>query len=65
MELYLAASHAALGHMGDAQKAISRALELDPEATITKWTSPESAHYSDPNDLEHFAAGLRMAGLPD
>jgi adenylate cyclase len=65
IELYLAASYAALGHMGDSRKAIARALELDPEATIAKWTSPDSAPYSDPKDLEHFAGGLRMAGLPE
>lgn len=61
--LYLAASHAALGHTGEARKAIERILQLDSQATIARRTSPEIAPYKNPRDLEHFRANLRMAGL--
>ena len=65
IELYLAASYAAIGQTGDARRAIERALELDPRATIRQWTNPNRAPYKDANDLEHFRAGLRKAGLPE
>jgi adenylate cyclase len=63
--LYLAASHAAAGHAAEARKAMTRALELDPQATIGRWASLEKAPYRDPQDLEHLRANLRTAGLPD
>ncbi len=62
--LYLAASHAALGHADKAQKAMKRVLELDPLATLQKWTSARIAPYRNPKDLEHFRENLRKAGLP-
>jgi adenylate cyclase len=62
--LYLAASHAALGHTDEAQKAIGRILELDPQATLQKWTNVKMAPYKDPKDLEHIRENLRKAGLP-
>ena len=65
IRLYLAASHAALGHTGEAQKAITRALELDSQATLARWTSAELAPYKNPVDLEHFREHLRKAGLPE
>lgn len=64
VRLYLAASHAALGHTGDARKAIERVLELDSGATIQKWTDLKMAPYKEPKDLEHFKENLRKAGLP-
>jgi adenylate cyclase len=65
IELYVAASHVALGNIGDAEKAVKRALELDPGATIGQWTEPARAPYKEISDLEHFAADLRKAGLPE
>ena len=65
IRLYSAASHAALGHAGEARKAIAQALELDPQATLQKWTDVKMAPYGDPKDLEHFRKHLRKAGLPD
>ena len=63
--LYLAASHAALGHADRARMAVKRVLDLDPRATIERWTSPEMAPYKDPDDAEHFRECLHRAGLPD
>jgi len=63
--LYRAASHAAVVHTAEAQKAIGRVLELDPQATLQKWTSVKMAPYKDPKDLEHFRLNLRKAGLPN
>ncbi len=65
IQLCLAASHAALGHVGEAKKAIDRALQLDPQATLQRWASFEKAPYKDPKDLEHLRDGLRRAGLPE
>jgi adenylate cyclase len=62
--LYLAASHAALGRIGEAEKATKRALELDPKATLARRTSVELAPYKLQRDLEHFREGMRKAGLP-
>lgn len=63
--LYLTASHTALGHAGEAQKALRRVLDLDPQATLQKWANVKMAPYSDPKDLEHFRGNLGKAGLPD
>jgi len=63
--LYLAASLAALGRIGEAQRAIERILQMDPQATVTRQSSPEMAPYKNPSDLEHFRENLRRAGLPE
>jgi adenylate cyclase len=63
--LVLAASHVALDHAADAQEAIGKALEIDPEATIARWTSVETTPYKRPEDLEHLRDGLRKAGLTE
>jgi adenylate cyclase len=65
IHLYLAASQAALGHIGEAQKAIQRAVEVDPRATIARRTSAELAPYRSRRDLERFRENLRKAGLPE
>jgi adenylate cyclase len=65
IELYLAASYAALDRSPDAREAIKRALELDPRATIAQWTEPARAPYKETSDLEHFRDFLRKAGLPE
>jgi len=63
--LYLAASHAASGNAGKAQKAITRALEVDPQLTIKQLTMLGRAPYREPLDLAHFLDSLRKAGLPE
>jgi adenylate cyclase len=63
--LYLAASHAAMGHTEEAQEAVNRVLELDPQATIKSRTTPERAPYKDADSLQHFRANLLRAGLPE
>jgi len=65
IHLYLAASHAALGHASQARKAVGRVIEADPQATLQKVTSAELAPYKDQKDLEHFRENLRKAGLPE
>jgi adenylate cyclase len=61
--LYLAASQAALGNDSKAKDAINRVLNIDPEATIKKWTLPRMAPYRDSEDVSHFSKNLRKAGL--
>ena len=65
VQLYLAASHAALDHVEQAQNAVVRSIELDPRATLKKCTAVDMAPYKDPKDLEHYRENLRKAGLPD
>ena len=62
--LNMAASLAALGRASEAKAAIRCVLELDPQATLQKWTDIKMAPYKDPKDLEHFRGHLRKAGLP-
>ncbi len=61
--LYLAASHAALNDSSKASEAVRGVLELDPDATLGKWTNVKLAPYSDVKDLEHFRGHLHNAGL--
>jgi adenylate cyclase len=63
--LYLAASHAALGHYEQARNAVGRVLALDPEATVAQSTTPSRAPYKSPDDVQHFRESLRKAGLPE
>jgi adenylate cyclase len=63
--MYLVASHMALGNGDEARRSISRAIEIDPNATISKVTSPEMAPYRNESDLQKFKEHLRQAGLPE
>ncbi len=65
MRIYLAASHAALGHDAAARAAIARLQASEPHSTITHWTSPKLAPYREDSDREHLASNLRKAGLPE
>jgi adenylate cyclase len=65
VQLYLAASHAALGHADQARRAVARVIEFDPLATIRRLTVVGMAPYKDPEDLEHLRESLRKAGLPE
>jgi adenylate cyclase len=64
-DLYLAASHALLGHDTEARQALHGVLKFDPEATIERWITPENVPYKDPSYHEHLREGLRRAGLPE
>lgn len=63
--LYRAAAYAAQGDAEGAKKSIGRILELDRNATVTKWTSAKMAPYADASDRTHLCNNLRKAGLPD
>ena len=63
--LALAGSYAALDQYSKAKETITRALELDPPATLERWTNVKLAPYSKPKDLGHFRENLRKAGLPE
>ena len=65
MRIYQAASFAANGNQQQARKSLKRALELDPGATVEKWTAAKLAPYGDAAYLEHFRHNLRKAGLPE
>ncbi len=65
MRIYQAASFAAAGNQQQAQKSVKRALELDADATLEKWTDPKLAPYGDAAYLENFRQNLREAGLPE
>lgn len=65
MRLYQAASFAAAGNLPQARASVRRALDLDADASLGKWSDPKLAPYRDPDDLEHFQQNLRKAGLPE
>jgi TolB-like protein/Tfp pilus assembly protein PilF len=65
MRLYQAASLAAAGNEQQAEKSVKRALELDPDASLEKWTDLRLAPYGDGGYHDHFRNNLRKAGLPE
>jgi adenylate cyclase len=65
VELYLAASRAALGNLDQARTAINSAITLDPHASIAKCTGVDMASYKNEEDRKHFIENLRLAGLPE
>ncbi|TIN16678.1 MAG: adenylate cyclase [Mesorhizobium sp.] len=65
MRVYQAASFAAAGNQQQARKSVKRAIELDADATVEKWTDPKLAPYGDVAHLQHFRKNLRKAGLPE
>ena len=55
----------ALGHLGRTEEAgpyLTRLLELEPQFTVGRFRA--GAPYAKREHLEHFARGLRLAGLP-
>lgn len=62
-ELYRAAAHAYLGEKEAAKAAVAAALALNPQLTIGLFAPHEP--YARPEDAEHLAHGLRLAGLPE
>ena len=61
--VYLAASHAALGHDAVAQKVAAELLSREPQSSAAYWT--ERIPYKLDQDRDHMATNLRRAGLPD
>jgi adenylate cyclase len=64
-DLYLAASHAQLGHENKARQALLGALKFDPKATIRDWVTAEKIPYKNSSYHEHLREGLRRAGMPE
>jgi len=64
VHLYAAASYAALDRVAAAKSFIARVLELDPGATLERWSSRQKTPYGSSQDLERFRQHLRKAGLP-
>jgi adenylate cyclase len=61
--IYLAASHAALGHFEIARDVVAKLLASEPKSTVAYWANLVA--YRDDRDREHVAANLRLAGLPE
>jgi adenylate cyclase len=61
--VYLAASHAALGHIETARYFVTKLLAMEPKSTVSYWTN--LARYRDDRDRDHLAVNLRLAGLPE
>ncbi|TIW21761.1 MAG: tetratricopeptide repeat protein, partial [Mesorhizobium sp.] len=61
--LYVAASHAALGHTAEARAAVDHIMQMDPQATILGRTGPKATPYKNGEDLAHLRDNLLKAGL--
>lgn len=61
--MVLAASHAFLGHIEDAQKAIARLQLTHPNWSISNL--PDLTYTRRAEHRERFREGLRKAGLPE
>jgi hypothetical protein len=59
-----AVCNAFAGRLEEAQKAIARALELDPEMRISNLKDRVGA-FRRAEDYAKYAEGLRVAGLPE
>jgi adenylate cyclase len=60
---WLAASFAQLGREADAKAAAEEYLKLTPDFSLARHL--EMMHFQHSDDREHYADGLRKAGLPD
>ena len=58
-----AASHACAGRLAEAQKAMARIRQIDPELRISKLT--DVVPFREPQDFDRYVDGLRKAGLPE
>ena len=65
IQLYLAASHAALGHKDQARAAVTRLMGFDPKATVRSCGPVVLDPYKEENDREHLRENLLKAGLPE
>jgi len=65
VQLYLAASHAALGRLELARDAIARVKAFDPGANLRSCAPVTVDVYKEERDREHVRHFLLMAGLPE
>lgn len=61
---WLAATYAQLGRVGEARASAAEVMRLEPGYTIGGPLSRLRV-FKNPEDEQHFADGLRMAGLPE
>ncbi len=60
---FLAASYGQLGREKEAQGKVEDILKMNPNFSVGGWS--KGFKFKDPADLEHYADGLRKAGLPE
>jgi adenylate cyclase len=65
VQLYLAASHAALEHTDQARATMGRVIRLDPLATLERLAPTVLAPYKNASDRDHLRENLVKAGLPE
>lgn len=65
VQLYLAASHAALGHEDEARTAVTKVIGFNPNATIQSLAPGFLDVYKETGDREHLRKNLLKAGLPE
>ena len=65
VHLYLAASHAALGHVELARAAVARVMGFDAQATIQSLAPTYLSPYKNAEDRDHLRHLLLKAGLPE
>jgi adenylate cyclase len=65
VQLYLAASHAALGHTDQARATKAGVIRLDPLATLERLAPTFLAPYKNASDRDHLRENLVKAGLPE
>ena len=65
VQLYLAASHAALGHTDQARATMASVIRLDPLATLERLAPTFLAPYKNASDRDHLRENLVKAGLPE
>jgi adenylate cyclase len=65
IQLYLAASHAALGHTDQARATMASVIKLDPLATLERLAPTFLAPYKNASDRDHLRENLVKAGLPE
>jgi predicted Zn-dependent protease len=63
VQLYLAASHAALGHTAQARASMASVIRLDPLATVERLAPTTLSKNA--SDRDHLREKLVKAGLPE
>ncbi len=59
----LAATYAHLGRLEEARSEAEAFMKAVPNFSIKEWARTE--HFTDPNELQRYVDGMRMAGLPE